>query len=273
MKQLTKNICVETGWSGANVGYVITTEGLVMIDTPHKPSDAIKWKEEVENKGKVRYLINTESHQDHTTCDFFFNTTVIAHEKAREKILNADVKRILERVVQKDPSCIPLIKDYKVNAPSITFSERLSLYMGKHSFHLIHMPGHTSGQIAVLIPEERAIFTGDNVCYKVQGFLHDSDPYAWLESIEQIDKMDVDYIVPGHGDVCDKSYLKEQKVFIQDCIDKVSNAITNGWTKEETLAGVSFLQCYPMDSGLEVSGPIMLEMSVARLYDLLSSKK
>jgi cyclase len=272
MKQLTKNIYIETGWSGANVGYVITTDGLVMIDTPHKPSDALKWKEEVESKGKVKYLINTEAHEDHSTGAFFFKATVVAHEKAREEIVNADIKQILERVVQKDPNCIPLIKDYKVNVPSITFSERLTLYVGKHSFHLIHVPGHSAGQIAVLIPEEKVVFTGDNVCCKMQSFLHEADPYAWLESIDRIGAMDVDYIVPGHGDVCDKSYLREEKTFIQDCIDKINNAIKNGWTKDETLAKVSF-RCYPMDSGLEVFGPVLLELSVAHIYELLSRKK
>ena len=50
MKQLTNNIFVETKWSGANVGCIVTAEGLVMIDTPHCPSDAVVWKKEVASK-------------------------------------------------------------------------------------------------------------------------------------------------------------------------------------------------------------------------------
>ena len=41
MKQLTANVFVETGLKGANHGFVTTSDGIVLIDTPHKPSDAI----------------------------------------------------------------------------------------------------------------------------------------------------------------------------------------------------------------------------------------
>jgi cyclase len=36
-----------------------------MIDTPMKPTDAVKWRDEAGKKGKIRYLINTEEHPDH----------------------------------------------------------------------------------------------------------------------------------------------------------------------------------------------------------------
>lgn len=38
MKQLSANVFVETGLRGANHGFVITSEGIVLIDTPHKPT-------------------------------------------------------------------------------------------------------------------------------------------------------------------------------------------------------------------------------------------
>jgi hypothetical protein len=40
MKQLTAKVLAETGLKGANHGLVMTSDGLVLIDTPHKPSDA-----------------------------------------------------------------------------------------------------------------------------------------------------------------------------------------------------------------------------------------
>ena len=44
MKQLTANVFVETGLKGANHGLVMTSDGIVLIDTPHKPSDAMRLK-------------------------------------------------------------------------------------------------------------------------------------------------------------------------------------------------------------------------------------
>jgi cyclase len=36
-----------------------------MMDTPMKPTDAVKWRDEAGKKGEIRYLINTEEHPDH----------------------------------------------------------------------------------------------------------------------------------------------------------------------------------------------------------------
>ena len=55
MKQLTKNVFVETELCGSNHGIVTTSDGIVMIDSPHKPSDALRLKAEVERRGRLRY--------------------------------------------------------------------------------------------------------------------------------------------------------------------------------------------------------------------------
>ena len=49
MEQITSNVFVETQVRGCNHGFVKTSDGLVMIDSPHKPSDAIKLKAEMRN--------------------------------------------------------------------------------------------------------------------------------------------------------------------------------------------------------------------------------
>ena len=65
MEQLTSNAFVETQIRGCNHGFVTTSEGVVMIDSPHKPSDALKLKAEIAKHGELRYIINTEPHGDH----------------------------------------------------------------------------------------------------------------------------------------------------------------------------------------------------------------
>ena len=48
MEQITSNLFVETQVRGCNHGFIKTSDGLVMIDSPHKPSDAIKLKAEMQ---------------------------------------------------------------------------------------------------------------------------------------------------------------------------------------------------------------------------------
>ena len=59
--QLTENVYIETGFFGANVGCVTTDEGLLLTDTPARPTDAVAWLKEIEAKGKPRYLVNMAS--------------------------------------------------------------------------------------------------------------------------------------------------------------------------------------------------------------------
>ena len=273
MQQVSANVYVETAFRGCNPGFVTTKEGIVMIDSPQNPSDAMKWREQMKGKGEVRYLINTEPHGDHVTENFFFPGTVIAHQGTRDALATSfDLNMVMERMKVIDPEGLPLMEGYSLKKPSITFSERLFLYLGEHTFEAIHLQGHTASEVAVHIPEERVVFTGDNIFYKVQAFLHQGYPEEWLESLKKIGELDVDVIVPGHGEVCDKSYLSEQASFIEEWVEAVRQAIKQGLSKEEAQAKISFLDRYPMGMGLEAMGPEVQKMNVERLYDLLAAK-
>lgn len=271
--QLTKNIFVETKIGGCNVGYLLTDDGIILIDTPQRPTVACEWAREISSKGTPKYLINTECHRDHFTGNCFFRVPVIGHEKTREGILSVSKETILSRVAVIDPEGYGLVAEREPNPPTITFTDRLTLHSGNHTVQLINHPGHTMGQTSVLIPEERVLFTGDNVFYRTQSFLYSGDVYRWLESLSEIEKLDVDYIVPGHGEVCGKSYLREQRAFIREWIDRVKEAVGLGWSKEEAVRKISFADRYPMSPGTEDLMQNVQKNNVSYLYDLLKAEQ
>jgi len=269
MQKVSKSVYAETSLRGCNPGFVVTKEGVVMIDTPQMPADAISWRDEIAKHGPVRYLINTEPHGDHFTGNHFFEGTVVAHEGTREAILASSVEQLKERFKQMDAESLSLLEGFSYRPPTITLSERLTLYVGEHTFELIHVPGHTPYQVAVFIPEERVVFTSDNVFYKVQAFLHQAVPYEWIESLKRIGELEADVLVPGHGGICDRSYLPEMGAFIQAWIDAVSAAIDKGMSLEEAQEKVSLLDRYPMQPGGEAMGEMLQKMNVARMYEVL----
>lgn len=269
MQQITANVFAETGFRGCNPGFVVTKEGVVMIDTPQMPVDAMKWREEIARHGPVRYLINTEPHGDHYAGNHFFEGTIVAHEGTREAILNAQVEPFLDRLRQTAPQNLPLMEGFSYRPPTITLSERLTLYAGDHTFQLIHVPGHTPYQVAVFIPEERVVFTSDNVFHRVQTWLHQALPYEWLDSLKKLEELEADVLVPGHGTICDRSYIPEMSAFIQAWIDAVTAAINQGMSLEEAQDKVSLLDRYPMEKGSEAMAEPVQRMNVARLYEVL----
>lgn len=286
MEQIAPSVYVETQFSkrvspGCNYSLVATAEGIVMIDTPMLPTYAVQWRDEIAKRGELRYIINTEYHSDHISGNYFFPGTIVSHQGVREmfsapleKIISFRVVKpgltlrdhILQRYREEDPEGLALAKNYQPRPPSITFSERLTLYVGKHTFELIHLPGHTPYEVGVYVPQERVFFSGDNFANKWQASMGHSCPLEWLESLKKIEALDFDFIVPGHGEVGDKKALREFTVFLQGVIDTVRQAIKRGVSKEEAVKTISF-------EGQRIArhpGPEQQRLNVTRLYDMLS---
>jgi glyoxylase-like metal-dependent hydrolase (beta-lactamase superfamily II) len=111
------------------------------------------------------------------------------------------------------------------------------------------------------------------VFYKVQAFLRQALPYEWLDSLKRLQELEADVLVPGHGELCDRSYLPEMSAFIQDWIDAATTAINQGMSLEEAQNKISFLDRYPMEAGLESRAREVEHMNVARLYEVLKKQE
>lgn len=264
MQQITRNVYVETGFPGSNCGFVVTEEGIVMIESPMIPEYALKWREEITRYGKVKYLINTEPHGDHFAGNYYFEGTVVAHEGTRETMLKESIDRFKNMLPPGSP---PPDKGFYFRPPTITFSQQLTLYAGKHTFRLINMPGHTPYQIAVFIPEERVVFTSDNVVGNMP-FMMQSMPYEWLASLKRLETLEFDHLVPGHGNTGNKSYLPQMTATVQLWIDAVKQAISEGMSVEQAQDVIIQMKGIK----LEPDDPRMVEVQrsgIAHLYEVL----
>ncbi|KPK21048.1 MAG: hypothetical protein AMK69_22700 [Nitrospira bacterium SG8_3] len=270
MKQVTENVHVETGIFACNLGLITTTAGNVLIDAPHFPTDAVKWKEEVSKKGEVKYLINTEEHPDHTDCSKFMPGIFIAHENTREKLARIPPSEVLERVKQADPEGVPLAQECPPRLPDITFSENMNLYLGALTIKIFHLPGHSDGGTCVYIPEEKVVFTTDIIFHRKKSWLHEATPSYWLESLKKISKLDVDVIVPGHGEVCTKAYLEEQSDIIQKWVEVVRSAIDQGLSEEEAMTKITAPDPYPKQPNTPMTEEELNRAIISRLYQIYS---
>jgi cyclase len=284
MEQVTKNIFAETRIRGCNPGYVITSEGVVVIDTPQLPTHAVKMRKEAESHGPIRYLINTEHHVDHIFGNFYFPTAekVIAH---RETVNNFMVvtpqinpyEYAKEAIPTDDPEGAKIFPDpdtyfAKPNKPTIVVSGDTTLTVGKHTFELLHIPGHTPGQLAVHIPQERLLFCGDTIFNHCQTWLYTSNVEQWIRSLERLLDLDVDRIVPGHGPVCNKQQIYVQRAFLMEWVTAIAVAVGKGWTKEECQARISFMDRFPVDIGQEYMADSVTRNNISALYDQLTAK-
>lgn len=279
---ITNNVYAITDRRGCNPGYVVTEDGVVMIDSPQLPSDALRLREEILKKGPLRFLINTEFHIDHIFGDCYFEDLcpVISHKFTRESFWEfrpgADAyDYMFDMVKNEDPdglASMPSRENFAKYYPTVTFSDRMTLHVGDHVFELMNTPGHTKGQTAVYVPKERVVFTGDTIFSERQVWFQSADPEKWIQSLDFLESLDVDYIIPGHGPVCDKSYILKQSAYIREWITAVATAMAKGWSKSECLERIDFLDRLPMDYGHEDAGAMVQGRNIERIFDYLLGK-
>jgi glyoxylase-like metal-dependent hydrolase (beta-lactamase superfamily II) len=270
LQQVTENVFADTRVKGCNFGYLTTSDGVVLIDTPMIFSAAKRHQEHVAGVGDVRYLVITEPHLDHWATSALWDTTLVTHWKTREAILEADLPHLREEAQKSDAESAKLVEGYELRSPDITFDRGLTLHVGDHTVEVITMAGHTPHEATIVLKEERVAFTSDNVFHRVQTWLPEADLDAWHATLETIRALDVDIIVPGHGDVTDKSCLDEQGAFLDEWKAYAQDAIDRGLTKDEVQALPGLIDKYPMDVELDAVAPMVMRNNLGRLYDLLA---
>jgi cyclase len=284
MERVTDNVFAETGIRGCNPAYVVTAEGVVVIDTPQLPTHAVKMRKEAESHGEIQYLINTEYHVDHIFGNFYFKGAgiVVAHVETDRNFMTVTpeinpYEYAHEAIPTDDPEGEKIWPDEETywkdpNRPNIVFEGDITRRLGYHTFELIHTPGHTPGQLAVHVPEERLAFVGDTIFNGVQTWLYASNVDEWITSLDRIKKLDVDHIVPGHGPVCTKRELDVQKAFLLEWLSAVQSAIARGLSKEECIKEIDFANRFPVDIGQEYMLDHVIEHNASVLYDKLKGQ-
>ena len=270
MKQISKHVYVETGIFACNLGVISTTEGNVLIDAPHFATDAVAWRDRVLGLGDAKYAIVTEGHPDHTECACYLPGLLITHLNTRNQLKNLPVDVVLKRQNHLNPEGEYLRKDFQVRLADITFTDTLTLNLGGLQVELFHTPGHSTGNIGVYIPEDKVVFASDSVFHHRKSWLHESDPAQWIESLERMSALDVEIVVPGHGDICSKAYLEEQANIIKSWIGVVQKAIGNGLLLEEAKKTIVSPDPYPKQANTPSTVEDLNDAIITRLYSLYS---
>jgi len=291
METVTPSVFTNTKLRGCNPSFVTTSVGVVVIDTPQLPTKAVAMRKEAESHGPIRYIINTEHHVDHIFGNYFFRGAgaVVNHRGLYDRFMvvypELDPFTYARESVPgptaqgtdlDDPEGAALWPDREEyyrdpNKGTIVFTGDLMLRVGDHTFHCLHTPGHTPGQLAVHVPEERVVFTGDTIFSGCQTWLMTSNVAEWLDALERIRTLDVDWIVPGHGPVVSQQYLDVQRSHLMEWKTAVATAIANGWTREETIARVDFRDRFgPVDVGQGYMLDYIQTLNAGSLFDKLT---
>ncbi len=193
----------------SNAAFVVTTEGVVVIDALGSPTLAKELIAQIRKvtSQPIRYLIVTHYHADHIYGLQEFSklgTTILAHKSAHE-YLNSDLAK--KRLDDSRITLFPWIdEDTRLIAPDRAFAGALeTLRLGGIEFQAHHVgPAHTPEDLVIWSPQLSILFAGDLVFRGRIPFVGQADSRQWIKSLDKALAFNPKLIVPGHGPISDK---------------------------------------------------------------------
>jgi cyclase len=189
VEKVAEGIWMATTDQTSNVGWFLVGDEVVVVDAGADAATGKALLEKIqETAGKpVRYLIITHAHGDHAGGTGAFvaaGADVISSESSA-------------------PGLAPLVGGAaKGKSGLLAFSERLVMFGNTRRVAIYFLgAAHTAGDIVVLLPDEKVLFSGDVVLSKRAPYMQspDVDPKGWENTLARLAKLDIEKVVPGHG--------------------------------------------------------------------------
>ncbi len=238
IRKITDSIFFGTQFNSCNSTFIVTKDGAVVVDTPMVPAQARAWKAEIEKHTPVKYVIIQEAHTDHYCGSCYLGGTVIGNPDTVDRLQKAKVEDLIKEMAFMAPDEPKPDSSFYFRPPEIVLKGDATLRMGDRTIEILRMPGHTPQQTAVYIPDQRTVIVSDNINLASPIFV-DAVPYEWLKSLDRLNELDVDIVIPGHGEVTDKSAFANMKGQIQTWLNVIGKAVDAGASLEETFKRVN----------------------------------
>jgi cyclase len=231
--QVAGNIYMLEG-SGGNIGVSVGADGILIVDDQFAPlADKIRAALKQLGEGKLRYILNTHYHGDHTGSNRVFGTegTIVAHDNVRKR-LSGEVKAAGSNAPPQPPEALPVI----------TFDNSLSVFFNGEEIRAMHVPhGHTDGDSVIYFTKANVVHMGDQFFNgmfpfidlasggSVEGYAHNVETV--LSKIPAGAK-----IIPGHGPLATADDLKKFSQMLNETIGIVRERMKAGKTLDQIKA-------------------------------------
>lgn len=155
--------------------------------------------------------------------------------------------------------------------PTTTFSESMTVYLGKRRVDIMHLGrAHTAGDAVVHVPDQNVMFTGDIVEYHSACYCGDGHFADWGNTLDNIAWFDVDAIAPGRGDALIgkemvNAAIENTRDFVESTYRPVARVAARGGSLKEAWDACR-AECDPKFAEYAIYEHC-LPFNVARAYD------
>jgi cyclase len=259
--EVKPNLHVVVG-GGSNSAFLVTDAGVLLIGAKESERAGQELREVIAGvtRQPVRYLIlpNHQARSTHGATAFPQAVTVVAHDQAK-------------RYMEMPPEAEYWTGLAAPSLPDLTFSQRLTLYLGGTRVQILHPGrGHSNADLMVLLPDQRVAYTGDLFWNRRLPFVdrnHGGSAQGILATMQRLLAMpQMETLIPGYGDVGTRADLRSQYTLLRDLQGKVRGAIGRGRTRAQTI------QDLPIPPVLRSDPLERYEALLGVMYDELSRR-
>ena len=221
---------------GGTIGVLAGPDGVLMVDSQFAPlTDKIVAAIKQISDGRIRFLINTHVHGDHTGGNENLGkmgVTILARENLRMRLQKPNPGANGAPGVPAPPAALP----------TITYDAPITIRMNGEEVTLVPAPAaHTDGDTFVRFTNNDVIMTGDfyrsiqfpNIDRNNGGSL--PGLVNALNAVIQMAGPNTK-IIPGHGPTVDRAAVVAHRDMVVALRDKVAALVKDGKTQEQVVA-------------------------------------
>ncbi len=232
-RKISDRLFKTVGGQGAQGGAYIGDNGVLVIDAKMNKASVDQVIDDIRRitDKPIKYLVNTHSDGDHVTGNRYFPETVtfVAHENCRKDFFRPG--RDGSPSEWSRPELSPFV-------PSLTFTDKMELYLGSKKAELWYFGvGHTTGDIVVYFPEEKAAFVGDQLFLTRPQLIHSYKGGNSFEHVKTLAKMlrtiDAQRFYGGHSEMTDRTGIEKHIEQVKAYQQKVKALVEKGKRLEE----------------------------------------
>jgi glyoxylase-like metal-dependent hydrolase (beta-lactamase superfamily II) len=231
---------------GANAGFVVGEEKILVIDSRFTPALAEELAEAIRSVSQlpIAYLVNTHYHPDHVWGNSVFRemgALILATEETRIEI-ERYTPVYLEYYRNQKPDVYRMLENVEAALPDSVVGRELKLDLGGVEVLLEWFgPAHTSGDIVVSVPSEGIVFTGGLVSNGYHPNLGDQwmDSDNWLKILSRIEEKEPKIVVPGQGKASGGGILATQRDYIVSLVGSCLRAISERTPLSSAVTGIT----------------------------------
>lgn len=220
---------------GGNSGVLVGANEVIVIDAKTTPAGGRELLDAIAKitPKPVATVILTHSDGDHVNglAAFPSGVKVIAHENNKKE---------QEAALAKGGRGMPPA-DHLPN--QVVTKNKESLTLGGFALELYHWgPAHTSGDLVVLLPQEKIVFTGDIIAAnRPEPLIHlekNGSSEGWIQTAKGVAALDATVFIPGHGAPQTKADIETRISQTEAKRAKILDLISQGKTLDEIKAAL-----------------------------------